>query len=65
MAMGHSARLREWPDLTVFQEGARMHDNPRPNEEEEELAGTDRMDEEEEQRSGYAPAEAADGDEEQ
>jgi hypothetical protein len=42
-----------------------MHDNPRPNEEEEELAGTDRMDEEEEQRSGYAPAEAADGDEEQ
>ena len=41
-----------------------MHDNPRPNEEEQELAQTERMDEEEEQRSGYAPNEAADGDEE-
>jgi hypothetical protein len=37
-----------------------MHENPRPTEEEQELAQTDRMDEEEEQRSGYAPAEEAD-----
>lgn len=41
-----------------------VHDNPRPNEEEQELAQTERMDEEEEERSGYAPSEAADGDEE-
>jgi hypothetical protein len=41
-----------------------MHDNPRATEEEQELAQTDRMDEEEEQRSGYAPAETAEGDEE-
>ena len=41
-----------------------MHDNPRPNEEEQELAQTERMDEEEEERSGYAQSEAADGDEE-
>jgi CRP/FNR family transcriptional regulator, cyclic AMP receptor protein len=41
-----------------------MHDNPRANDEEQELTQTERMDEEEEQRSGYAPAEAADGDEE-
>jgi hypothetical protein len=40
-----------------------MHDNPRANEEEQELAQTDRMDEEEEQRSGYAPAAAGDEDE--
>jgi hypothetical protein len=40
-----------------------MHDNPRANEEEQELSQTGRMDEEEEQRSGYAPAEAADGEE--
>ncbi len=40
-----------------------MHDNPRATADEQELAQTDRMDEEEEQRSGYAPAEAADGDE--
>jgi hypothetical protein len=33
-----------------------MHDNPRASEEEQELAQTGRMDEEEEQRSGYAPA---------
>jgi hypothetical protein len=46
-----------------FREEERMHDNPRPNEEEQELAQTGRMDEEEEQRSGYAPAEAADDDE--
>ena len=41
-----------------------MHDNPRATEEEQELAQTERMDEEEEQRSGYAPAEAGDEDEE-
>jgi hypothetical protein len=41
-----------------------MHDDPRPTEEEQELTQTARMDEEEEQRSGYAPAEAADEDEE-
>ena len=46
-----------------FGEERAMHDNPRPTEEEQELAQTDRMDEEEEQRSGYAPAEAADPDE--
>jgi hypothetical protein len=40
-----------------------MHDNPRSNEEEQELAQTGRMDEEEEQRSGYAPPEAADEEE--
>ena len=37
-----------------------MHDNPRASDEEQELAQTERMDEEEEQRSGYAPNEAAD-----
>jgi len=41
-----------------------MHENPRPTEEEQELTQTERMDEEEEQRSGYAPAEAAHEDEE-
>jgi hypothetical protein len=45
-----------------FEEDGAMHDNPRPTEEEQELAQTERMDEEEEQRSGYAPAEAADED---
>ena len=39
-----------------------MHDNPRPTEEEQELAQTERMDDEEQQRS-YAPAEATDEDE--
>ena len=39
-----------------------MHDNPRANDEEQELTQTERMDEEEEQRSGYAPNEAADPD---
>jgi hypothetical protein len=47
-----------------FREDRAMHDNPGANEEEQELAQTDRMEEEEEQRSGYAPAEAADEDEE-
>ena len=37
-----------------------MHENPRATEEEQELAQTDRMDGEEEQRSGYAPADEAD-----
>ena len=41
-----------------------MHESPRATEEEQELTQTDRMDEEEEQRSGYASAEAADEDEE-
>lgn len=36
-----------------------MHDNPRATEEEQELSQTERMDEEEQQRS-YAPDEAAD-----
>jgi hypothetical protein len=37
-----------------------MHENPEATEEEQELAQTARMDEEEEQRSGYAPAGEAD-----
>ena len=37
-----------------------MHENPEATEHEQELAQTDRMDEEEEQRSGYAPADVAD-----
>ena len=41
-----------------------MHEDPRPTEEEQELTQTERMDEEEEQRSGYTPAEAAHEDEE-
>jgi len=41
-----------------------VHENPRPTEEEQELVQTERMDEDEEQRSGYAPAEPADEDEE-
>lgn len=41
-----------------------MHDNPRATEEEQELAQTERMDEEEEQRGGNAPARDADEDEE-
>jgi hypothetical protein len=48
----------------LCEEEQTMHDNPRPSEEEEELAQTGRMDEEEDQRSGYAPTEAADEDEE-
>ena len=64
MAMGRSAQLRGRPDLSDFDKEAPMHDNPRANEDEQELTQTERMDEEEEQRSGYAPSEAADGDEE-
>ena len=41
-----------------------MHDNPRATEEEQELAQTGRMDEEEEQRGGYGLARATDEDEE-
>jgi hypothetical protein len=41
-----------------------VHDNPRATEEEQELAQTERIDEEEEQRSGYAPAETAEEEEE-
>jgi hypothetical protein len=37
-----------------------MNEDPRATEQEQELAQTDRMDEEEEQRSGYAPADEAD-----
>lgn len=40
-----------------------MHDNPGASEEEQELAQTDRQDEEEEQRGGYGPAGAADQEE--
>ena len=40
-----------------------MHDNPRANEEEQELAQTDRMNEEEEQRGGNATPDSADRDE--
>ena len=40
-----------------------MHDNPRATEEEQELAQTDRMDEEEEQRN-YAPAESTENEDE-
>jgi hypothetical protein len=40
-----------------------VHDNPRANEDEQELSQTERMDEEEEQRSGYAPPEAAEDEE--
>jgi hypothetical protein len=47
-----------------FEGGEAMHDNPRPTEEEQELTQTERMDDEEEQRSGYAPPEAADEDDE-
>jgi len=47
-----------------FEEERAVHENPRPTEEEQELVQTERMDEDEEQRSGYAPAEAADEDEE-
>jgi hypothetical protein len=62
--MGHSAQLREPPDLSVSREENLMHENPRPTEEEQELAQTERMDEEEEQRGPYAHPEALDEDEE-
>lgn len=62
--MGRSAQLRGRPDLSDFHEEAAVHDNPGANEDEQELTQTERMDEEEEQRSGYAPTEAADEGEE-
>jgi len=43
-----------------LEEARAMHDNPRPTEEEQELAQTDRADEEEDQRSGHASSDAAD-----
>jgi hypothetical protein len=46
-----------------FREDLQMHENPRASEEEQELAQTERMDEEERQRGGQAPAEGADEDE--
>jgi hypothetical protein len=46
------------------QEEQAMHDNPRPTEEEQELAQTDRMDEEERQRGASPPPEGDDEDEE-
>jgi hypothetical protein len=42
-----------------------MHENPEATEEEQELAQTDQMDEDEEQASGYAPAEEADSEPEE
>ena len=62
--MGRSAQLRERLDLSSSGKGGRVHDNPRPSEEEQKLAQTERMDEEEDQRSGYAPPTAADAEEE-
>ena len=55
--MGRSAQLERRVDLT---KEAPMHENPRATEEEQELAQSDWMDEDEEQRSGYAPADEAD-----
>ena len=40
-----------------------MHDNPRASDKEQELAQTDRMNEEEEQRGGNARPDSADRDE--
>ena len=41
-----------------------MHDNPRATEEEQELTQTERIEEEEDQRGGFSPDDAADEDEE-
>jgi hypothetical protein len=41
-----------------------MHDNPRATDEEQELAQTKRMEEEEAQRSPYAPASNPDAEDE-
>jgi hypothetical protein len=62
--MGRSAQLRERLDLNSSGTGGPVHDNPRPTDEEQELAQTERMDQEEDQRSGYAPPEEADAEEE-
>jgi hypothetical protein len=59
--MGRSAQLSGRPDLSDFRR-IEMHDNPRATEEEQELSQTERMDDEEQQRS-YAPDEATDRDE--
>ena len=40
-----------------------MHDNPHSTENEQELAQTGRMEDEEEQRRAYPPAETGDEDE--
>ena len=64
MPMGRSAQLCGRPDLSEFHEEAAVHDNPRATEEEQELAQTRRMDEEEDQRGGHTPAEMVDEDEE-
>jgi hypothetical protein len=48
-------------DLSDFRRTG-MHDNPRATEEEQELAQTDRMHEEEEQRGGPSPARDRDDD---
>jgi hypothetical protein len=61
--MGRSAQLLGRPDLSVLRR-IEMHDNPRATDEEQELAQTDRMHDEEQQRS-YAPAEATDDDEDE
>ena len=65
MAMGRSAQLHGRTDLSDFHEEVAVHDNPRATEDEQELAQTGRMDEEEEQRSGYAAPEAADENEDE
>ncbi|HZD87215.1 MAG TPA: hypothetical protein VE088_04345 [Gaiellaceae bacterium] len=36
-----------------------MHDNPRPTEEEQELAQTERLEEEEDMRGGQSPGDQA------
>jgi hypothetical protein len=61
--MGRSAQLFGRPDLSDFRR-IEMHDNPRATDEEQELAQTERMDDEEQQRS-YAPTEATDDDEDE
>jgi hypothetical protein len=60
--MGRSAQLSGRPDLSDFRR-IEMHDNPRATDEEQELAQTGRMDDEEQQRS-YAPTEATDDEDE-
>ena len=63
MPMGRSAQLSGRPDLTRYKKEGSMHDNPRASDEEQELAQTDRMDEEEEQRGGNARPDSAEQDE--
>jgi hypothetical protein len=47
-----------------IREDRAMHDNPRATEEEQELAQTERLDEEEEMRGGQPTPEVVDEDEE-